>query len=117
MQLLKNSSIASFAVPVAPPKIGLGTKLMNGFNAFNAITMPLFLAPLFVPDATTRLQAKMQQQQLKNPWLAKSMQTAQDAAQNAITTSKTVSNNGVMTANPVANRVIPDGLTKNSLLQ
>lgn len=94
--------------------------IMKGLETFNTVTMPLGLAPMFVPDATTRLQAKLQKQQVENPELAKAMGKARELAESGATTAPNTPNTatskrGVMTANPAANRLQPGQLPPGSM--
>jgi hypothetical protein len=67
----------------------LGGKAMVGLNA---MMMPMMIAPMFIPDATTRAQMKMQKQQ-------------QELAKKGITSVATVQNN----------QILPPDLPPNSL--
>ena len=55
----------NFGFNLAGIKAGAGNVIGKGFNALNAISLPLMLAPLVVPGADTQLQAKIEADRLK----------------------------------------------------
>lgn len=94
--------------------VGIGSKLMNGFNVLNTVTMPLMMAPLFIPDATTRLQAKLQKQLVGRPDVASAMGKTREVAE-GIGQAGTQTVNGVMSALPKAPNLSPPAFQPNSL--
>jgi hypothetical protein len=88
---------------------GIGQKIMGGLNAVNLATTPLFLAPLFIADATTRAQQKLTKKLEMRPDIANALGKSREMV------SGTTTSNGVMTAAPSTNLLQPPNLQPNSL--
>jgi hypothetical protein len=83
MRLLKDTNSANFGLPFANPLVQKGVQaaapaakqvakkglLGKTFDVINAATLPLMMAPLFMPSADTRAQEKMLADIKKNPGL------------------------------------------------